>query len=236
MGLPTIAVPRYQLTVPSSGDTIEYRPFLVKEEKILLLANESKNENEQIRAMKQAIQNCTFGTLDVDTLASFDIEYLFLKLRCKSVGESVSVGIKCKGCEETVPVDIDLNSVEVAFDPNCSKKIELTDTIGVLMRYPTYLDMTKISDAQNKKDNTSVMNFVAGCIDKIYDGQQVFNSSDFTKQEVLNFLDELSQLSLIKIMKFFETMPAVQKKLNVVCTKCKREEEVVLKGSQSFFQ
>lgn len=236
MGLPTIAVPKYTLTVPSSGQQIEYRPFLVKEEKILLLANESKDEKEQIRAMKQAIENCTFSKVDVNTLASFDVEYLFLKLRSKSVGETVEVGVKCSECETNCPTTIDLSTVEVNFNPKFTNRIALTETIGVLMRYPTYEDMSKISDAQKKEDNNSIMDFVASCIDKIYDGQQVYNTADFTKQEVLNFLDELSQSSLKRIMSFFELMPALQKEIKVICKKCNKESEVMLKGAQSFFQ
>lgn len=236
MSLPTIAVPRYTLTVPSSGQQLEYRPFLVKEEKILLLANESKNEREQIRAMKQAIENCTFGKVDVNTLASFDVEYLFLKLRSKSVGETVEVGVKCGDCETNCPTTIDLSTVEVNFNPKFTNRIALTETIGVLMRYPNYEDMIKISEAQKKEDNNSVMDFVASCIDKIYDGQQIYNTADFTRQEVLNFLDELSQSSLKKIMSFFELMPALQKEIKVICKKCNKESEVMLKGAQSFFQ
>ena len=236
MGLPTIAVPKYTLTVPSSGQQIEYRPFLVKEEKILLLANESKDEKEQIRAMKQAIENCTFGKVDVNTLASFDVEYLFLKLRSKSVGETVEVGVKCSECETNCPTTIDLSTVEVNFNPKFSNRIALTETIGVLMRYPTYEDMSKISDAQKKEDNNSIMDFVASCVDKIYDGQQIYNTVDFTKQEVLNFLEELSQSSLRKIMSFFELMPSLQKEIKVICKKCNKESEVMLKGAQSFFQ
>ena len=144
MGLPTLATPKYELTIPSTGQKIEYRPFLVKEEKVLLLANETKDEREQIRAMKQVIENCTFGKVDIDSLASFDIEYLFLKLRSKSVGETIEVGIKCSYCAESCPTTVNINDVEVKFDPKFTNRIKLSETVGVLMRYPNYEDMINL--------------------------------------------------------------------------------------------
>lgn len=236
MGLPTLATPKYELTVPSTGQKIEYRPFLVKEEKVLLLANETKDEREQIRAMKQVIENCTFNKVDVDALASFDIEYLFVKLRSKSVGENVEVGIKCSGCGESCPTTVSINDVEVKFDPKFTNRIKLSESVGVVMRYPNYEDMIKLSQIQKSENSDEIMAFIAGCIDKIYDEKQTYNTSDFTKEEVLKFMDELSQVGLKKIMAFFENMPVMQKEIKVKCSKCGKETDVTLRGAQSFFQ
>lgn len=239
MGLPTLATPKYELKIPSTGEVIEYRPFLVKEEKILLMANESKNDREQIRAMKQIIENCTFGKVNLDTLASFDIEYLFLKLRSKSVGETVEIGLRCDKCENSCPVKINLDDIEVKFNSKMTNRIKLTDTVGVLMRYPNYDDMIKLSDLQKEQSETNskgMIEFVAGCIEKIYDDKQVYNTSDFSLKEVVEFMDQLSQVGLRKIMEFFEHMPSLEKQVNTKCEKCGKETEVLLKGTQSFFQ
>ncbi len=236
MGLPTLATPKYELTIPSTGQKIEYRPFLVKEEKILLLASETKDEREQVRAMKQVIESCTFGKVAIDSLASFDNEYLFLKLRSKSVGESVEVGIKCSGCGESCPTSVNLNDVEVKFDPKFTNRIKLSESVGVLMRYPNYEDMIRLSEIQKSQNSEDVMGFVASCIDKIYDDKQTYNTSDFTKEEVAAFMDELSQVGLKKIMGFFENMPSLQKELKTKCSKCSKETDITLRGAQSFFQ
>lgn len=235
MGLPTLATPKYELILPSTGQKVEYRPFLVKEEKILLMANETKDEKEQVRAMKQVVENCTFGKVNINSLASFDLEYLFLKLRSKSIGETVEVSINCEDdCKETVKVSINLDDVEVKFDPKFNNRIKLTDTIGVLMRYPSYDDMVKLADAQKNENSELVMEFISDCIEKIYDDKQTYNTSDFTKQDVMNFMDELSQVGLRKILSFFENMPSLQKTVSYEC--CGKKKEVTLKGAQGFFQ
>lgn len=235
MGLPIVATPKYEVKIPSTGQTVEYRPFLVKEEKILLLANETKNEREQVRAMKEAIKSCTFEKVDVDKLAPFDIEYLFLKLRAKSVGETVEVSVSCDdGCKETQKVTVNLDDIEVKFNPQFTNRIQLSDSVGVLMRYPSYEDMFKLSEAQKKEDPALVMEFVANCIDIIYDKSEVYKTVEYSTKEVVDFLEQLSQMSLRKIMNFFEYMPVVQKTVKYDC--CGKEKEVTLKGAQSFFQ
>jgi hypothetical protein len=235
MALPIVATPKYEIKIPSSGQVVEYRPFLVKEEKVLLLASETKDEREQIRAMKQAIRNCTFEKIDVDKLAPFDIEYLFLKLRSKSVGETVEVSVTCEdGCKDTVKVPVRLDDVEVKFNPQFTNRIQLSDTVGVLMRYPAYDDMIKLTEAQKKEDPALIMEFVASCVDVIYDKSEVYKSSEYSNKEVVEFLEQLSQLALKKIMNFFEYMPSLEKTITYSC--CGKEKEVTLKGAQSFFQ
>jgi len=235
MALPIVATPKYEITIPSTGQKVEYRPFLVKEEKILLLANETKDEKEQVRAMKEVVKNCTFEKVDVEKLAPFDIEFLFLKLRAKSVGESVEVSVGCdEGCKENVKIQINLDEIEVKFNPLFTNRIQLSDSIGVLMKYPTYDDMSTLSKAQKTEDPNLIMNFVASCIDTIFDKKEVYKSSDYSNKEIVEFLEQLSQISLKKIMNFFEYMPTVEKTVKYSC--CGKEKEVTLKGAQSFFQ
>jgi hypothetical protein len=235
MALPIVATPKYEITIPSTGQKIEYRPFLVKEEKILLLANETKNEKEQVRAMKEAIRNCTFEQVDVEKLAPFDIEYLFLKLRAKSVGESVEVSIACdEGCKENVKLQINLDEIEVKFNPQFTNRIQLSESIGVLMKYPSYDDMVKLSDAQKSEDPNLIMEFVAGCVDTIFDKKEMYKANEYSNKEVVEFLEQLSQVSLKKVMNFFQYMPTVEKTVKYSC--CGKEKEVTLRGAQSFFQ
>jgi hypothetical protein len=235
MALPIVATPKYEITIPSTGQKIEFRPFLVKEEKILLLASETKNEREQIRAMKEVIKNCTFEKVDVEKLAPFDIEYLFLKLRAKSVGESVEVSVGCDdGCKESVKLQINLEEIEVKFNPNFTNRIQLSDSIGVLMKYPCYDDMTKLSNAQKSEDPNLIMEFVAGCVDTIFDKKETYKANEYSNKEVVEFLEQLSQIALKKIMNFFEFMPTVEKTVKYTC--CGKEKEVTLRGAQSFFQ
>jgi hypothetical protein len=235
MTLPIVATPKYEITIPSTGQKVEYRPFLVKEEKILLLASESKNDREQIRAMKEAIKSCTFEKVDVEKLAPFDIEYLFLKLRARSVGESVEVSINCEdGCKENVKLNINLDDIEVKFNPLFSNRIQLSDSVGVLMRYPSYDDMIKLNDAQKSQDPNIIMEFIGSCIETIFDKKEVYKASEYSKKDIVEFLEQLSQISLKKIMNFFEYMPTVEKTVKYSC--CGTEKEVTLKGAQSFFQ
>lgn len=235
MGLPIVATPKYEITIPSTGQKVEYRPFLVKEEKILLLASETKDEREQVRAMKEAIKNCTFEKVDVEKLAPFDIEYIFLKLRSKSVGETVEVSVSCdENCKESVKIPIRLDDIEVKFNPQFTNRIQLSENIGVLMRYPSYDDLIRLSEVQKNQDTNGIMEFIASCIETIFDKKEVYKTSEYSKKDVIDFLEQLSQLALRKLMNFFEYMPSVEKTVKYNC--CGKEKEVTLKGAQSFFQ
>jgi hypothetical protein len=236
MSLPINLAPKYQLTLPVSEKTIEFRPFVVKEEKILLLASESKDEKQIIAAIKQVVGNCTFGNLDIDSLPTADIEYLFINLRARSAGESANPNIKCENCEKAVGINVDLTKVDVKRGANSSNKIQLTKTVGVIMRYPTY-EMISTYRSENGRKPTLDENFelVARCIDRIYDEKAVYDAKDYTTQEIKDFLESLTQSVFTKISSFFEDMPRLEHAANYECVSCKHKGTIVLRGIQDFF-
>ncbi len=187
MPLPVIHAPHYELTVPSTGQTIQYRPFLVKEEKILLMANEGGEPAEIIRAMKQIISNCIEDDYNTDNMPLFDVEYMFLKLRSKSVNEISEVGFKCPTCEVVNKIEIDLSEIEVTVAQGHSNKVELTDDIGLIMKYPQ-LDSINMSDLESA-DVDTVFNVVSSCIDSIYQGEEIYDSKDYTNDEIADFIN-----------------------------------------------
>jgi len=236
MALPKITTPQYTLKLPSTGKQVKFRPFLVKEEKLLLLAMESEDETQTITTIKQIISDCTDIKGMIDDLPTFDIEYLFLKIRSKSVGESTKVLITCPDDNETdVAVDIDLSEVEVTTNPDHNKKIELTDTVGMVMKYPSLDTFVKVNISGNKTEIDQVFDLAADCIDHIYDDNQIFEGKDSPRKEKIEFLEQLSSDQFQKVQKFFETMPKLQKKLMVKNPKTEVESEVVLEGLASFF-
>jgi len=237
MSLPTITVPKYELTLPSSGKKVKYRPFLVKEEKILLLANETKDQQQVISAMKDIVSNCTFNEVDPEEAATFDIEYIFLQLRCKSVGESVDVKIKCPKCENMVGVNINLNDVEVVKEKGYSNKISINTTTGLIMKYPNFKTLQVLESNKDKGQGAEeLLNFVVSCIESVYDDKQIYEAKDYRKEELLEFVENLPQGVFGKVMTFFNKMPALTKELTCDCDKCKTKSKVTLRGAQDFFQ
>ena len=233
MALPVIAVPTHELEIPSNKEKITYRPFLVKEEKLLLLANESGEDPEIMNAIKQIINNCTFEKIDIETLALFDLEYIFLNVRAKSVGEVVSLKLLCDDDNETyADVEIDLNDVKVNFPEGHSNKIELSDTIGILMRYPQF-SHTRIS--QEGSDTEYIFTMIKECINTIYDGDTVFERSDFTDKELDDFLESLTSEHFKQLQGFFETMPKLTHDVKFKNPKTKKQTKMTLEGMQSFF-
>ena len=186
MTLPTMNIPTYELEVPSTKKKLAYRPFLVKEEKILLMAMEEEKETQLNRALKQVVNNCTFEKIKVDKLPLFDLEYIFLRIRAKSVGEVAKLSLLCQDDGETyVPVEIDLESIEVEFQEGHTTKIELTEDVGIIMSYPTFefLDLN-IADA----DVNTLFNLIGNSIHQIYEGETVHERADFNKKELKTFL------------------------------------------------
>ena len=234
MALPKLATPTYELEIPSSKDKLTYRPFLVKEEKILLLANESEEESETINAIKQIINNCTFEKLNVDSLALFDLEYIFLRIRAKSVGEIVSLKQLCSDDNETYPdVSLDLEEVNVDFPVNNTNKIELTDTVGILMRYPKF-SLVKLST--DGSETEYIFKMIKECIDQIYDGDMIHERTDFNEQELDEFLESLSSEHFKLLQEFFETMPKLKHEVKFKNPKTKKQNKMTLEGMQSFFE
>ena len=238
MPLPKIVTPTYELELPSSGQTIKYRPFLVKEEKVLVLAMESEDTKQITNAIKAVLKSCvqTKG-VKVETLPTFDIEYLFLNIRGKSVGETLEVNIICPDDgETTVPVDIDLDLIQVEKSDDHSNKIKLDSNLMMEMKYPS-LDQFIKNNFDFKEENQMDQSFalIATCIDKIYSEEEVWATADCTKKEVNEFLESMNSSQFKEIEKFFETMPKLQHTVQVTNPKTKVKNEVVLEGLASFF-
>jgi hypothetical protein len=239
MALPIIATPKYELTVPSTGKKINYRPFLVKEEKVLLLANETKDQKQIITAMRDIITNCTFGEVDVKTLATFDIEYIFMQLRARSIGETIEVKVKCKKCGTENPLTVNTNDIKIKKDSNIQNNIRVGGNTGIIFNYPNFeaLQHLESTNSNNNAQKTEeLLTFMASCIETIYDEKQVYPAKDHTTKELVEFLESLPQVSFTKIMEFFNKMPYMHYSTTIKCSKCGHEEEVELKGAQDFFQ
>jgi hypothetical protein len=238
MPLPKISTPTYELELPSSGQVIKYRPFLVREEKLLVLALESEDTKQITNAIKTVIKNCieTKG-IKVESLPTFDIEYLFLNIRGKSVGEQIEVNILCPDDgETTVPVKILVDDIKVQKNSEHNKKIKLDDSIMMEMKYPS-LDQFIKSNFDFTSDNTMDQSFelIGSCIDKIFTEDEVWVASDVTKKELMEFLDQMNSVQFKEIEKFFETMPKLSHSIKVKNPKTEVESEVVLEGLSSFF-
>ena len=238
MPLPKISTPTYELELPSTGKPIKYRPFLVREEKLLVLAMESEDSKQITNAIKTVIKNCieTRG-IKVEALPTFDIEYLFLNIRGKSVGEEVELSIICPDDgQTTVPVKILLDDIVVVKDPEHNNKIKLDDSLMMEMKYPS-LDQFIKSNFDFNSDDVVNQSFdlISSCIDKIYNEEEVWDTRDVTKKELEEFLDQMNSSQFKQIEKFFETMPKLSHTLKVTNPNTGVESEIVLEGLTSFF-
>jgi len=236
--LPTLSVPTFETALPSTGKTIKYRPFLVKEEKILLLAMESEDEKTIESAVKEILTNCIVSRgIKVDKLASFDLEYLFLKIRAVSAGEEVQMRVTCLDDNQTqVSVTINLDEVTVEKPEGHTNKIMIQDDIGILMRYPGMEQFINITLLNKDLDTTDeLLDVVADCVDQIFQGEEVWDSADTKKEEIIRFLDGMTQQQFEKIQNFFETMPVLRHRFKVVNPNTGVESSYTLEGLQSFF-
>jgi hypothetical protein len=238
MPLPKISTPTYELELPSTGKPIKYRPFLVREEKLLVLAMESEDSKQITNAIKTVIKNCieTRG-IKVEALPTFDIEYLFLNIRGKSVGEEVELSIICPDDgQTTVPVKILLDDIVVVKNPEHNNKIKLDDSLMMEMKYPS-LDQFIKSNFDFNSDDVVNQSFdlISSCIDKIYNEEEVWDTRDVTKKELEEFLDQMNSNQFKQIEKFFETMPKLSHTLKVTNPNTDVESEIVLEGLTSFF-
>lgn len=235
MALPKLDSPTYELSVPSTGAKIPYRPYLVKEEKILMMAMESNETNQMMAAVKDVIRSCTSESVDVDTLAMFDIEYIFTQLRAKSVGETATIKVKCEECETSNEVDVDLQEVRVDIPQSDTKVIKLTDTIGVSLRYPSVDAMTRAQADESKSDIDRVFDLITACIDSIYSGDQIFDASEQTEQELRDFIESLNTKQFNEIREFIEGIPSAAINIKFKCTSCGHNNEFDVKGLGNFF-
>lgn len=232
MALPQFNVPKYELTVPSTGQTVMYRPYLVKEEKLLMIALESQDESQMTRAMVDIVDSCTMNALKINSLTMFDIEFIFTKLRSKSVGETSTVKLPCEKCETMNKVDIDLDLAQIT--PKPEKKIKLTDDTGLIMKFPSLADYTDIqkSDASNID---KIFNIIITSIDSIYSGDEMFDTSSHSKKELLDFVESLSAEQFKKVQAFLDAMPVVYINALFKCENCGSDNDIELKGLANFF-
>ena len=236
MALPVINVPTYELTIPSSKDKLTFRPFLVKEEKILLLALEDGTTGALNQSLKQIVNNCTFEKLEVNKMATFDLEFIFLRIRAKSVGETSTINLLAEDDGETyVAVDVPLEEIEVDFPKDHSNDIKLTDSIGVTFNYPTYETLNKMDNLDEESGIERVFALMASCVNQIYEGETIHERVDFSDKELEEFLNSLSPAQFADVQKFFDTMPKLTYEAKFKTPKTKKNNKVTLEGLQSFF-
>jgi len=236
MALPKLNTPTYELEIPSTDEKIKFRPFLVKEEKILMMALETKENAQIISAVKDIVSECTFNKLNISTMPMFDVEYIFLQIRSKSVGEVSKVQILCPDDKKTYTnVEIDLNEVKVQVEDGHTNKIELTDSMGIIMTYP---NIDSFSENGIQDINASNMLDVIGtCILQIYEdkGEKVYEAKDQTKKELVEFIEQLNTKQFKDVQKFFDTMPRLKHTVKVKNPKTKKTSDVTLSGLNDFF-
>lgn len=230
MALPKLDTPVYNLELPSTGNVIKYRPFLVKEQKILMMAEESKDENEVYNAMKETITSCTFGDLDVENAPIFDVEYAFVKIRSKSVGETIEFRVLCPDDKETYgETTINLDEVSVQVEDGHTNIIEINDNIKMVMRYPT------LSNAKSFTGTTSdVFNILKGCIHEVHHDETIYHRVDITDKDIEEFIEGFTVDQFQKVTDFFETMPKLRHFVEVENPKTKVKSEILVEGLESF--
>jgi hypothetical protein len=241
--LPKLDIPTYTVKLISSGKTIRYRPFLVKEQKLFLMASEADDAKETINTIRQVLKNCILDEIDVDNLPTFDLEYLFMHLRARSVEEVVDLKYKCNNevdneegvkikCNGSVSFKLNILEVEPTINPEHTNKVQLTENLGICLKYPTFEMIQRYDTISEEEVMTRIL---VDCIDYIYDKDQIYYAKDSSKEELEEFVDNLQQKDLEKIKKFFDTMPEIKKDVHFKCPKCAYEEDITIKGLQSFF-
>jgi transcription elongation factor Elf1 len=236
MALPMNSTPLYKIQVPSSGKEITFRPFLVREEKALLLSQQSESTEIMIDTLKEILRGCIKEPIDINSLAIFDYEYLFTQIRAKSVGELVDLIFTCAHCDQEknkVKMSIDLTKIPIVKDPDHSNKIPLFDDVGVLMNYPS-LDTFKKADGR-EDDLNAVMDVIIDCIDAIYKGDEIFYAKEQTKEELEEFVMNLTKTQFDKIEKFFITVPKYTQDIEFDCPACGEHNMSTVEGPASFF-
>lgn len=232
MALPTIAIPKYPITIPSSKKKIVFRPFLMKEQKILHMAMETNDQRQIFDAVCDIIRDCVDGVENPENLPMFDLEYIFMKIRAKSVGEIVEVGAKCPHCGVKNDVEINLDTIEVKFPENTSNKIMLDEKLGVLMRYPAFKDSLK--DLTNLNTD-GIFNYVCDSIEMVFDDSNTYTRKDFTAQELKDFVESMNSNQFEKLANFYTKLPELSKQVECTCIKCRESFKVDFKGLSDFF-
>jgi len=234
MPLPKIEVPNHKINIFSTTENITYRPFLVKEEKILLTALAGENNEEIIQAIRQIVQNCIIKPeINVEILPMFDLEYLFVNLRSKSVGSISEIGLECNNCGEENRFEINLEEIELKRDPSHTQEIELVESsVGVIMKYPT---IELINNASEEGGVEELYSLISNCIDIVYTPDEEHNMNDYTEEERTSFFESLTQEHFLKLQNFFNTIPYTHYNLDYNCQHCEHQEDMELRGINNFF-
>ena len=235
MALPKVNTPTYELILPSTGQRVAYRPYLVKEEKIIMLAAESNDEKQMVRAVKDVIASCTNGEVDTNRITMFDLEYLFTQLRAKSVGESSDIKVKCSECGKSNDATVNLADITVDVPKGAYKGTvkKITEDISVLLRYP--IVDTILESSQGKSEVDTAFDLVASCIDTIYQGDEAFDVSEASRDEVIEFVESLSTQQFQNIYEFVDTMPSASLDVRFKCSHCGHDNDITVKGLVNFF-
>ena len=235
MALPKLTTPEYTLVVPSTGEEIKYRPFLVKEEKILLIAMESEDQNQINDAVLNIVSECTFGKISGTDTPIFDMELAFVRIRGKSVGEKVTLSLLCPDDEKTrVSYDLNLDDVDIHMTDDHTNVVELTDDISLVMKYPTVKDSYSIGDDEGSQ-TVKIFDMLKRCIVEIHDGEEVHNVIDVSKKELTEFFESMTQQQFELLQEFFNTMPKLRHTIEVKNPKTKKKNEILLEGLGDFF-
>lgn len=232
MPLPKISQPIFQLTLPSNGKVVHFRPFTVREEKILMMAQESGDKKDIISSYKQLINNCAIDPVDVDKMASFDLEYFFIQLRSKSVSNVSKIQVKDQEDGELYEVEVNLDKIEIVKDSNVSNNVKLTEEVGIILKYPTFNVLANINDAEDKMDTTLAI--LRGCIDQVYEGEEVHDTANYSVSEMNDFILSLNKSQIEEIQKFFEAMPKLTYKAKYLNNK-REVKELTIEGLDNFF-
>jgi len=232
MALPRIDTPTYQTNLPSTGQSVQFRPFLVKEQKIIMMAQESGEEREMIQALSELVTACTFNKIDIANAPTFDVEFLFLKIRGKSAGETVQINMICPDDEVTqVSTKVDLDQVKIQTQEGHKNVIDITDAVKMVFKYPTLLDISKIGSIET---SDGIFKLMSRCIHEIHYGDDVYNKVDISDKDIEEFIDQLTGEQFEKITQFFQTMPKLSHKVLITNPKTNVQSEVLLEGLQSF--
>lgn len=232
MPLPKIATPKYAVTVPSTKKQTTFRPFLMKEQKVLMMALESKSNDDMFRAMCDILTSCVDGVDDPNNMPLFDVEYLFTKVRSKSIGEVIDVRVGCPSCNKKTEIEINLDQLEVVFPENITNKIMLTDKMGIILKYPSLHDAVQ---NMNDVSSSGVVSFICDSIEGVFDEDQVWGKKDFTKEEIIAFVESMSTGQFEKVTEFYRNIPQLSKTAKCTCMHCSHEFEINFKGLQDFF-
>ena len=233
MALPKLNTPTYELVLPSTGEKIKYRPFLVKEQKMLMLAQESKDENSLADTLGQLVKSCTFEKIDAENSPMFDIEYIFLKLRAKSVGETAEISILARDDNKTrVPIKVNLDKIDIHMTADHTNEVQIDEKIKLVLKYPVLKDMKHISESDD--DYKKMFAVLNKCIYEVHDGDKIYNTVDLTQKDIDEFVDSMNTSQLAKVLDFFTTMPKLRHPVSFINPKTKVKNEVVLEGLQTF--